>query len=46
MRVAGGRWVKWGEGVKDGTCDEHWALYVSDGSLNSSTETNITLSVY
>ena len=31
-------------GIKEGTCyDEHWALYVSDESLNSTPETNITL---
>ena len=33
-----------GDGIKEGTCwDEHWVLYVSDESLNSTPETNITL---
>ena len=32
-------------GIKEGTCDEHQVLYVSDESLNSTTETNITLYV-
>ena len=27
-------------GIKDGTCDEHQELYVGDGSLNSTPETN------
>ena len=32
--------------IKEGTsCDEHWVLYVSDESLNSTLETNITLYV-
>ena len=31
--------------IKEGTCDEHWVLYVSDESLNSTPETNIALSV-
>jgi len=26
-------------GIKEGTCDEHWVLYVSDESLNSTPET-------
>ena len=26
-------------------CDDHWVLYVSDESLNSTPETNITLYV-
>jgi len=31
-------------GIKEGTCcDEHWVLYVSDESLNSTPETNTTL---
>ena len=38
-------WARWGVGIKEGTCDEHWVLYVSDESLNSSLETNITLYV-
>ena len=28
-------------GIGEGACDEPWALYVSDESLNSSPETNI-----
>ena len=32
-------------GTKEGPCDEHWMLYVSDESLNSTPETNITLFV-
>ena len=28
---------------KEGTCDEHWVLYVSDESLNLTPETNIAL---
>ena len=38
-------WVKWVMGIKEGTCDEHQALYVSDESLNSTLEINITLYV-
>ena len=41
----GGGWAKWGMGIKEGTCwEEHWVLYVSDGSLGS-TETNTPLYV-
>ena len=32
-------------GIKEGTCDEHWVLHVSDESLNSTPKTNITLCV-
>lgn len=32
-------------GFKEGSCDKHWELYVSDGSLNSISETKITLYV-
>ena len=28
-------------GIKEGTCDEHWVLYVSEESLGSTSETNI-----
>ena len=39
-------WAKWMMSIKEGTCcDEHWVLYVSDESLNSFLETNITLHV-
>ena len=34
----GERWVKWMMGIKEGTCDEHWVLYVSVESLNSTPE--------
>ena len=35
MECSGG-WAKWVMGIKEGTCwDEHWVLYVSDESLNS-----------
>jgi len=49
LRVAGwevdGGWARWVMGIKKGTgYDEHWVLYVSDESLNS-TKTNITLYV-
>ena len=41
-----GRGVKWLMGTKEGICcDEHWMLYVSDETLNSIPETNITLYV-
>ena len=33
-------------GIKEGTCDEHCVLYVSDESLNSTPETNVALDVY
>ena len=47
--MEGGGWGmgEWGMGIKKGTCkkkkkgtcyDEHWVLYVSDESLNSSPE--------
>ena len=40
----GGRWARWVMGIKEGTCcDEHWVLYVSDESLNSTLEINIAL---
>ena len=35
----------WGMGIKEGTCDEHWVLYVSDESLNATPEINITMYV-
>ena len=41
-----GGWAKWVMGIKEGTCwDEHWVLYVSDESLNSTPETNTILYV-
>ena len=43
MEGGGWKWAKWVTGIKEGTCcDEHWVLYISDESLNSTTETNIT----
>ena len=42
----GGRWVKQVIDIKDGTCDERWVLYISDESLNSTPETNITVYAY
>jgi len=46
LRVDGGGWARWVMGFKEGTCcDEHRVLYVSDESLNSTPETNITLYV-
>ena len=41
-----GEWAKWEMGIKKGICcDEHWVLHVSDESLNSTPDTNITLYV-
>ena len=45
LRVDGGRSTKWVMGIKEGTCDELWMLYVGDGSLNSTPETNFTIYV-
>ena len=49
LKAAGGEvgrgWAKWIMGIKEGTRDEHWMSYVSDESLNSTPETNITLYV-
>ena len=41
MEVGWG-WARWIMGIKEGTCDEHWVFCVSDESLNSTSETNIT----
>ena len=41
----GRRWARWVMGIKEGTCGEHWVLYVRDESLNSTLETNIALYV-
>lgn len=30
-------------GIKDGTCDEHWGLYISVELLNPTLKINITL---
>ena len=32
-------------GVKEGTCDKHWVLYVSNELLNSTPENNTALYV-
>ena len=42
QREVGGRWARQVMGIKEGTCDEHWMLYVSDELLNSP-ESNIAL---
>ena len=44
-RGGGGGCVKWVTGIKEVTCDEHWVLYVSNESLNSTTKTNIMMYV-
>ena len=36
----------WVENHIESTCDEHWILYVSDESLNSTPETNISFITY
>ena len=38
---ADGGWARWGMGIKEGTCDEHWVLYVSNESLDSTSETGV-----
>ena len=37
--------AKWVMGINEGTCDEHWVLYVDDESLHSTLETKTTLYV-
>ena len=32
-------------GIKEGTCDEHWVLHISNESLNYTREANLTLRV-
>ena len=44
-REVGGWWARWVIGIKEGTCHEHWLLYVNDESLNSTPETDIVLYV-
>ena len=44
-RGVGWGWVKKVMGIKEDTCDEYWALYGSDESLNSTPEINIKLYV-
>ena len=43
MEGGGWGWAKWVMGIKEGTCDAHWVLYVSDESLNSTPETKTIL---
>ena len=38
-----GGWVRGVSGIKEGTCDEHWVLYVRDELLNSPPKINILL---
>lgn len=50
LKVKGGKmgrgWATWMIGSKEGTCcDEHWVFYVSNESLNSTSEINRTLYV-
>ena len=45
-KKVGRGWAGWGMGMKEGTCyDESWVLYVSDESLDSTSETHIALYV-
>ena len=44
-REVGGEQAKWVMGIMEGTWDEHWVLYESDGSLNSTPENNTALNV-
>ena len=38
----GGGWARWLMAIKEGTCyNEHWVLYISNESLNSTPETDI-----
>ena len=41
----GGGSTRWVRGIKEGTSDEHWVLYVSDESLNPIPQINVTLYV-
>ena len=45
MEGGDGGWARGVMGIKEGTCDEHWVLYVSNESLNSTPEPNIALYV-
>ena len=45
MEGGGETWARQVMGTMEGTCDEHWVLYVSYESLNSTPETNIALYV-
>ena len=37
--------IRWGMGIKEGTCDQDWVWYVSDESLSSTPDIIITLYV-
>lgn len=42
----GGGQGNWVMGIKEGAgCIEHWVLYLSDKSLNSTSQTNTTLNI-
>ena len=41
----GGEWATWVMVLMEDTCEEHWVLYVSEESLNSTPEINIVLYV-
>ena len=43
MEEVGGGWARQVMGIEEGSYDEHWVLYISDESLNSTPETNIAL---
>ena len=46
MGVGVGGQVKWVMGIEEGTCwDEHWVLYVSNETPESTPETKTTLYV-
>lgn len=39
-----GRWGNWVMGIQEGTCDdEHWELYATNGSWNTTSKTNSVL---
>lgn len=43
----GGGWARWMMGIKKVICgDEHWVLYISAESPNSTSETSITFDVH
>lgn len=44
-KEVGREWARQVTGIKEDTCPEHQGLYVSDESLNTTPEMNITLYV-
>ena len=42
-REVDGGWARWVMGIKEDTCAEHWVLYVSDESLDSTPKTKYCL---